>query len=177
MKNVSKNILVMSVAVSLLVGIFGINNQYASAKTVDISGMNKYPSTYNKGSGWFNNFCDFNYDAMEGLTVFNMDKSYAYTMGTLKRTNSYKKAQKCKGVDYYVDYCRFKFDKKVKFYQPKFIRHTPDEGDVFDFRIKKMKKLSKKKAGKMIDNGRCNRIIFKTNKKSKITQVMLYFVS
>lgn len=88
MKNVSKNILVMSIAVSLLVGIFGINNQYASAKTVNISGMNKYPSTYNKGSGWFNNFCDFNYDAMEGLTVFNMDKSYAYTMGTLKRTNS-----------------------------------------------------------------------------------------
>ncbi len=29
-------------------------------------------------------------DAIEGLTVFNMDKSYAYTMGTLKRTSSIK---------------------------------------------------------------------------------------
>lgn len=151
MKNVSKKVLVMSIAVSLLIGILSINNkEYASAKTVDISGMNKYPSTYDRGAGWFNNYCNFNYDATEGLTVFNMDKSYAYTMGTVKRTSSYKKAQKGKGVTYYVDYCRFKLAKNVKFYQPKFVRHTPDEGDVFNFKTKKMKKLSKKKAGKLI---------------------------
>ena len=178
MKNIIKKVFVMIIAVSLFVGIFSINDkEYVSAKTVDISGINKYPSTYDKGSGWFNNYCNFNYDATEGLLLFGMDKSYAYTMGSLKRTSSYKKAQKGKGVTYYVDYCRFKLAKNVKFYQPKFIRHTSDEGDVFNFKIKKMKKLSQKKAGKLIDNGRCNHIIFKTDKKNRITQVILYFVS
>lgn len=177
MKTVSKKIAVIIITISLLAGVCSVYNmEYVSAKTVDISGINKYPSTYNRGSGWFNNYCDFNYDATEGLLVFNMDKSYAYTMGTVKRTSSYKKAQKGKGVDYYVDYCRFKLSKNVKFYQPKFVRHTLKEGDVFNFKIKKMKKLSKKKAGKMIDSGRCNHIIFRVDKKNKSDIVLCILI-